>query len=239
MSREILKQYISTLQETWKTYLLHRSVKAVNEHARDIDIVGANSAYEKAAIDLQNELLMNKTVYLSTEKDSIVWLVKHMNIKWPEWLTEGIEGFNDVKGLSTTFSDSLFEHVHRLRNTIIEDYSLNKIKTEKTKDNRPNNGSVELEIEFIELVGKYEQELKKDVIKWKKGDDQIGCAAFCEVLFKNRYLTDKKRNLLAPEIFAFNRYDRIDIRNQMQPAKKKERDKHIEQRFKRFLIKKV
>ncbi len=69
-----------------------------------------------------------------------------------------------------------------------------------------------------------EEKLKGRVTKWRMGNDKIGCAAFCELLFENRYFLNNITKRKGPTQFALSQYG-LDITVQIGSGKKADRNK--------------
>ncbi len=159
MDPEILKIYRNVLVQTWSTYLHYRILRAEGESARHINLGAANTEYEKAAKELQDELLFNKTHYSTTGIDNIVWLLKHMNIKWPAPIPEG---FNEVKGISSALSNNLYDHVNHLREQITIEFISKKTTQPDNEEPHNKDGT------YREIILAYEFKVKAGLEKPKK-----------------------------------------------------------------------
>jgi len=87
--------------------------------------------------------------------------------------------------------------------------------------NKEDNSQYYIEPSIHGLFLEKEAKAKNKNGEW---DSKIRCAAFCELLYDNKYLGEKKHRINQCNAFAKSRY--FDITNQLQHTKIKEREMH-------------
>lgn len=160
-----------------------------------------------------------------TNGEKIV-VFSYYNLEFNNWLTEKLnwDGKADTYKafLTKDFFLKFVQFKNEQKKALIAAFEKEKQSWKVNKSDSLNLIKDDLRDRFL----KVEDQLQKQISRWKAGDDKIECAAFCELLFIKGYFFDagNKRVSKSAE-FALHRYG-VDIEIQLQSSKKRDRTAH-------------
>lgn len=107
------------------------------------------------------------------------------------------------------------------------------LKIDQDADNKKQAQKIEnqtwkdlIRFEFHDLVESIEDRIHDKVTSWKNGKDKIGCAAYCRLIFDNKYFEKESTKVVTPVQYASMKF-KIDINIQLQTSKKDSLKKHM------------